>query len=209
MSAEPPAARARSAWPGQFPLRMKKRCGCSKRPSTNCWPPSPRFTGRSSKAVLPAMMSRPSRPALAGRNGPLSGFCRSSASSCTGISVSEPTARATRAIAPDLELDGYVAAFESAWFASGAAQIDAFAPPPGHPRYLDVLGELVRVDLELAWERGDERLLEHYCDRFPDLFRDMDRVRSLAMEERRLRRAAGEAPESTEYQRRFGIELEG
>jgi len=108
---------------------------------------------------------------------------------------------------PDFELDAYVAAFESA-HARGGADPAAFAPPHGHPRRATVVCELVRTDLEFAWDAGTERRLEEYRDRFPELFADPALLRAVAWEEYRLRRAAGERPTRAEYRARFGIDLD-
>src|SRR5262245_20653450 len=93
---------------------------------------------------------------------------------------------------PDLELDEFVAAFEAAHARHSAADLADFLPSPGHPRYLDVLTELVRIDLEFAWASGKERWVEYYRPRFPVLFRDSTRLRVVVGEEIRLRLAAGE-----------------
>ena len=108
----------------------------------------------------------------------------------------------------DLELDGYVEAFESAALI-GAADLADFLPPAGHPKYRAVLSELIRADLEFAWERGHERRLEEYRERFPSLFSDATIARELAAEEFRLRQVAGEEPDPLEYRTRFGIDLFG
>jgi serine/threonine protein kinase/Flp pilus assembly protein TadD len=108
---------------------------------------------------------------------------------------------------PGLELDSFLAAFEAA--AAGGANPDpvAFLPPPDHPLYSAVLRELLRVDLEFAWSRGERRRVEHYRDRFPELFDDPEAVRDLAGEEYRLRKAAGERPDPREYRDRLGADL--
>jgi serine/threonine protein kinase/lipoprotein NlpI len=104
----------------------------------------------------------------------------------------------------DLELDKFVAAFEAAYVLDSAADLDRFLPPIDHPRYADVLCELVRVDLEFAWDRGEERRVESYRDRFPALFRHATHLAALIHEEIRLRRASGETPDPAEYAQRFG-----
>ena len=109
--------------------------------------------------------------------------------------------------APDFVLDGYLEAFEAAFARDGSADPADFLPPPGHPRRPEVVRELVRVDLEFAWDRGDERRVEHYRGRFPELFADADGLRGVAWEEFRLRQAAGETPTPEEYRARLGIDL--
>src|SRR5262249_47182167 len=97
------------------------------------------------------------------------------------------------------DLDAYVEAFESAQAAMGHADVTAFAPPEDHPEYLNVVCELVRVDLEHRWERGEAKPIEEYEREFPALFRDRERLGAIAFEEYRLRRQAGENPSPGEY----------
>ena len=108
---------------------------------------------------------------------------------------------------PVAALDDYLAAFESAYARDGAADPADFLPPPADPLYPVVLRELLRVDLEFAWDRGEERRVETYRDRFPDLWADPDGLRAVAAEEFRLRQAAGDAPTPGEYRRRLGVEV--
>jgi serine/threonine protein kinase/Flp pilus assembly protein TadD len=109
---------------------------------------------------------------------------------------------------PALELDNYVAAFEAAAAAGAQPAVENFLPPPNHPIYAAALPELIRVDLELAWSRGTRRTVEDYRDRFPQVFADRSALRDLLHEEFRLRRAAGELPETNEGHARFGMEPE-
>lgn len=134
----------------------------------------------------------------------------SSSKNCTGLSMTSslgPTQAAPLA-GLDLELDAYVEAFEAAAY-DGVADLSDFLPPPSHPKYLAVLAELIRADLEFAWERGDERRLEGYRERFPTLFNNPATTRDLIAEELRLRRNAGEEPDPAEYRVRFGFDLSG
>src|SRR5262249_53990816 len=70
--------------------------------------------------------------------------------------------------------------------------------------YLAILCELIRVDLEYSWQDGRPNRLDHYRERFPELFGDSRWVQEIAFEEYRLRRQAGEDPSPLEYRRRFG-----
>src|SRR5947209_20333724 len=76
--------------------------------------------------------------------------------------------------------EGYVAAFEEAHARTGAADPAAFLPPAGHPLYLRVLCELVRIDLEFGWTGGRPTSLDDYRRRFPALFGDRDATRAVA-----------------------------
>src|SRR5688572_14775930 len=95
-------------------------------------------------------------------------------------------------------LDAFVQAYESAQ-AAGGADLDHFLPERGHPLYLGVLRELVRVELEFGWGGGRARPLEEYQRRYPELFRDRTSVEQIAFEEYRLRHQAGERPSPAEY----------
>jgi serine/threonine protein kinase len=105
-----------------------------------------------------------------------------------------------------IEREKYLEAFEAARAADPAADLALFVPPPDHPLHVPVLEELVRIDLEHHWLRGQPRWLEDYLRRFPELLDASASIRTLAFEEFRLRRRAGEAPTAEEYQRRFGID---
>jgi serine/threonine protein kinase/Flp pilus assembly protein TadD len=106
---------------------------------------------------------------------------------------------------PD-ELDSFVAAYEAA---QGGEPVDvkAFLPGSDHPLYGEVLRELVRVDLEYGWARGQARSLEDYRREFPRLFADPEDLRAVTFEEYRLRRQAGEDPAPEEYRQRFGVDV--
>src|SRR5207248_3875826 len=106
-------------------------------------------------------------------------------------------------------LDDFIDAYESAQVRHGAADLADFLPDLDHPLYGTVLRELVRVDLEYAWQRGRPKPLDHYRAAFPDLFARPDDVRQVAFEEFRLRAQAGQAPSPQEYARRYGVDTAG
>ncbi|MFN4259642.1 MAG: protein kinase domain-containing protein [Gemmataceae bacterium] len=81
-----------------------------------------------------------------------------------------------------------------------------FLPPADHPLYLAVLSELVRVDLEYSWQRGQPHPLNAYRVRFPELFQNPTLIREIAFEEYRLRLQAGEAVLPSEYRILYHIE---
>jgi serine/threonine protein kinase len=105
-----------------------------------------------------------------------------------------------------IEREKYVEGFESARAADPNADFAPFLPPSGHPLYIAVLEEMIRIDLEQHWLRGEPRWLEDYLPRFPQLMEASASIRTLAFEEFRLRRQAGQAPTSEEYKLRFGID---
>src|SRR5262249_47685704 len=101
-------------------------------------------------------------------------------------------------------VDDVVDAFEAARARGGRVDLEGFLPDAGHPEYLAILCELIRVDLEYSWQDGRPNRLDHYRERFPELFGDSRWVQEIAFEEFRLRRQAGEDPSPLEYRRRFG-----
>lgn len=102
-------------------------------------------------------------------------------------------------------LDDFVEAFETAQASRREVELAEFLPPAGHPLYLGVLRELVRVDLEYRWQQGKPERLESYRERFPDLFADRTSLNEVTFEEFRLRQQAGEKVTPSEYERRFGV----
>src|SRR5436305_5804276 len=117
----------------------------------------------------------------------------------------QPPSRTTPS-ATWLERESYIEAFESAYEADAAADIGQHLPPANHPLYMPVLEELVRIDLEHHWLRGESRWLEEYLERFPQLLEASASVRTLAFEEFRLRRQSGQSPTTDEYKARSGID---
>lgn len=105
-----------------------------------------------------------------------------------------------------IEREKYVEAFEAAREVDPHADILPFLPPHEHPLHVPVLEEMVRIDLEQHWLRGHPCWLEDYLSRFPQLLEASASVRTLAFEEFRLRRRAGQAPSADEYKLRFGID---
>jgi serine/threonine protein kinase/Flp pilus assembly protein TadD len=104
------------------------------------------------------------------------------------------------------ELDRFVEAFEAAQRA-GAPPTDLgpFLPPPADSYYLLVLRELVCVDLDYGWGRGNPTSLDEYRRRFPRLFDDPTAVKAIVWEDYRQRRQAGQEPDPEDYHRRYGV----
>jgi serine/threonine protein kinase/tetratricopeptide (TPR) repeat protein len=102
------------------------------------------------------------------------------------------------------ELNAFIEAYESAQARDGQADLADFLPAPGHPLRAAVLRELVRVDLEYGWERGQPRPVQDYLRQFPELATDETALRAVAFEEYRLWQQAGDDPAPAEYQRLYG-----
>jgi serine/threonine protein kinase len=92
------------------------------------------------------------------------------------------------------ELDDLVEAYEATWAKGEQPDLGDFLPAPAHPLYERALTELIRVDLEYHWNRGQARRLDHYLQRFPDLADQPTALRDIALEEQRLRDQAGSSP---------------
>src|SRR6516165_8632650 len=102
------------------------------------------------------------------------------------------------------ELEDVVAAFESAQTRDGQMDLSKFPPNLGQPLLGQVLAELVRVDLEFGWQRGQPKSLEDYQRQFPELAEDSELWQQVAFEEYRLRRQAGENASPEDYRARLG-----
>jgi len=105
------------------------------------------------------------------------------------------------------DLDEIVERFEDQMADAGDARIEDFVPVAGHPAYLGVLGELIRVDLEHRWNRGQPVALGEYARRFPEAFAQPAFVAPLAFEEFRVRRSAGQLVSREEYQREYQVDV--
>lgn len=103
-------------------------------------------------------------------------------------------------------VEQHVAAYESARASLASVDLSEFLPATTHPQFLTVLGELIRVDLELGWRCGDPPKIEDYRERFPALFADRERLADVAYEEYRLRLQAGQVPRREEYASHFGVD---
>jgi hypothetical protein len=108
----------------------------------------------------------------------------------------------------DAEIEDAIDAFETACARDQGADFGAFLPPPHHPTYRRVLGELIRVDLELSWKRGQRKAMEDYETYFPRLVEDRTLLESIAFEEWRLRKQAGDKPSPADFERRVRRILE-
>jgi serine/threonine protein kinase len=106
-------------------------------------------------------------------------------------------------------LEAAVAAFEEALARDENSDPVDFLPEPGSPLFTATLQELLRVDLEFHWSRGEPVPLKAYRSRFPEFFADRANVQAVAFEEYRLRRQAGENPTPEEYAREFGVVVAG
>ncbi len=101
-------------------------------------------------------------------------------------------------------LSTHLERYIDAWEAGGAPpELADFLPaePPGLRRL--GLIELVKLDMENRWDRGERRLLESYVETFPELSVDGLLPQDLIYEEQHIRKQNGDAIEPGEYERRF------
>src|SRR5262245_4847686 len=108
---------------------------------------------------------------------------------------------------PSIDLEERVEAFERAFVRGTTADIADFLPPIEHPEYRDLLGELIRVEIEMLWARKAPRLIETYLARFPALRNDPALLGAIAFEEYRQRIDLGEHVTPEEYRRHFGLDM--
>jgi serine/threonine protein kinase/tetratricopeptide (TPR) repeat protein len=86
------------------------------------------------------------------------------------------------------ELEEFVDAFEEAQVRDGQADLASFLPPTEHPNRGDIALELIRVDLEYRWQRGETCSFDRYRRQFPELFDNPDAAGEVEFELERLRR---------------------
>lgn len=103
-------------------------------------------------------------------------------------------------------LKAAVTAFEDVLKLGHVTDLAAFLPEKDHPRYNDILLELIRMDLEFGWTRGNPRNLEQYEDRFPEFFRQSQNLQAVAFEEYRQRWQAGDSVSPSEYEKRYDVD---
>jgi serine/threonine protein kinase len=104
------------------------------------------------------------------------------------------------------QLKQYAESFEQAWAnapASDAVALQGYLPPPNDPLRLPVLHELIKIDLEARWKRGQPIQLEQYVQQFPELGPVETIPADLIYEEYRVRQRYGDRPALAAYLPRF------
>ncbi|MEM7316654.1 MAG: hypothetical protein AAF497_26270, partial [Planctomycetota bacterium] len=106
----------------------------------------------------------------------------------------------------DHEVESRVEAFESALIRNSSVRIADFLPEEVDPRYLTVLTELIRVDMDIQRStHQSHRALDEYRREFPAVFESSAAASQIAFEDYRLRRSAGESATREEYESQYGI----
>ncbi len=104
------------------------------------------------------------------------------------------------------DLNASVDQFENEWRDSGRARVEDFLPPAEDQLYLPILSELIRVDLEIRWRKGEQPRVEDYLRRFSDSQFSAAEIEPLAFEEYRLRFQANAIISREEFAQRFAID---
>lgn len=97
--------------------------------------------------------------------------------------------------------------FESAWTKSKDVPLADFLPAPETPWYQTCLVELIRLDLEFRWDRGERVYVESYKELFPAAVFSTQEISDLAFEEYRIRYRHGDQVSKEDYRRRWSIDV--
>lgn len=104
-----------------------------------------------------------------------------------------------------MDLNDIVDRFESEW--STSSDLNEYLPDPAASNFMAVLCELVRVDLELRWNRGEKPLVEHYLEQFPNAAWSKRQITGIAFEEYRLRHQHEQPASPGEFSDRLGVNV--
>lgn len=100
-------------------------------------------------------------------------------------------------------LSAHLERFIDGWESGTPPEIADFLPaePPGLRKL--ALVELVKLDMEHRWDRGERALLERYIEAFPELAQNGQVPSDLIHEEQHIRKQQEDPIEPGEYERRF------
>ncbi|HYT94918.1 MAG TPA: serine/threonine-protein kinase, partial [Gemmataceae bacterium] len=98
--------------------------------------------------------------------------------------------------------------FEDACKAGQAVDLRAFLPPETDPLRRNCLHELIKLDLELRWRRGEAVTLSYYLEKFTELGPARSLPTSLLFEEFLVRHRHGDRPSLESYKARFPEQFE-
>ncbi|MBI3465586.1 MAG: serine/threonine protein kinase, partial [Planctomycetes bacterium] len=93
--------------------------------------------------------------------------------------------------------------FEERWQERGDARISDFLPPLGSAERTELLHELIKIDLEYRWGRGERTHVEASAGQFPELGGRARLPIELIVEEVRVRQHLGCPPTQAELTDRF------
>jgi formylglycine-generating enzyme required for sulfatase activity len=106
------------------------------------------------------------------------------------------------------QLEEMASRLEAAWKLGGPVDLNTILPPEGDPLRSHVLPELVKVDMECRWRRGQPVVLDYYVDKFKELGPHRALSPTLILEEYRVRQCFGDRPPIDLYQQRFPRQFE-
>jgi len=93
--------------------------------------------------------------------------------------------------------------FEERWQGSGDTRISEFLGQVEPPERAALLHELIKIDLEYRWQRGERRRIEEYAAEFPELGGAATMPIDLIVQEMRVREFHGCSPPEAELAARF------
>lgn len=106
------------------------------------------------------------------------------------------------------QLEEMASQLEDAWKKERIVDLAKYLPEPGSPiRKLAIL-ELIKVDLECRWRKGQSCSLDDYLVRFPELGKARDLPSKLVFEEYRVRQLFGDRPLLELYKKRFPVQYD-
>jgi predicted Ser/Thr protein kinase len=105
------------------------------------------------------------------------------------------------------ELEAWLAEFDQRWV-SGLLPEKACRIPPGSSWRLPALCEMVKIDLERQWGRGNRLSLENYLKEYPELGTSVDVSADLILAEYEVRKQFGAEADLDDYARRFPAQVE-
>ncbi len=109
----------------------------------------------------------------------------------------------------DLRIESTIDAFEESLAEHGSAMVADFFPDRSDPLFSKVAAELIRVDLELAWEAGNQKSLNDYKEVLPELVTDSQLRADIAFEEYRQRCEHGQPISLEEFSNKYDVETTG
>src|SRR5262245_53584855 len=103
-------------------------------------------------------------------------------------------------------IDALLRAYERAATDSHLPDLDSFLPSRDDPVRAEAVCELVRVDLEFRWARGERPDLDSYLSRYAELAEPAARA-AVAFEHYRQRALAGQRPSRDDYARQYDVDV--
>lgn len=100
----------------------------------------------------------------------------------------------------------HVDRYECALLQNPNEKLEVYLPPEGSPIFSSVLAELARVQLEWAWNLGDEDALEDLIRCYPLISQDVKILSEVAYEDFRLRRSYGRPLNPQHYRDAYQVD---